>query len=169
MVGPFVSRIAGRPLRARLLVSMLIFCLATIVAGVRPAAAGYEWCSVDPVFSFQRNGSKHVRVMDVQVMVPVTALPLADPARLRVQTPRDVVAKDVTVSIKHVFELETKIVQEVMLSSVSNYPVKFSLSVPQGTKRFPVRLVITDTTTGAIKIVEGVAGQPVHTSVQVVE
>jgi hypothetical protein len=153
----------------RLILVLSLLC-TTLVAGARPAQAGYDWCSVDPIFTFTRNGLLSSRVVDVQVLVPLSALPLKGTATLKARVPANVKGQVVlNTSVPLLFPLKTSIVQTKLVATTSPYKVHLDLFVPAGTKPFPVRILSTNLSTGKIKISEGIAGQTLRQTIAIVD
>src|SRR5919202_246993 len=65
----------------------LLLLLAACIASPRPASAGYDWCSTDPVYSFSLVTSSGTYALDLQAEVPLSALPLAHTASLNAMMP----------------------------------------------------------------------------------
>ncbi|MDP9315125.1 MAG: hypothetical protein M3R24_30395 [Chloroflexota bacterium] len=134
--------------------------------GAHPALA-IDWCSSDPVFTFQRIGTYRSQVVDVQVMVPLSALPLTEVTTLSAEVPVDV-AGHVALSISTpMFPLEAHITSLKPRAGSERYPITFELLVPASTGSFPVRMIVSDTAAGTITIVDGQAGQKLETSIMV--
>ena len=149
---------------ARVVVVFALIC-STMLLSIRPAGAAYHWCSVDPVLTFQRDGSATSHAVDVQVMVPIEALPLADAATLQVAVPVDVTGQEVLNTSTPAFELHTTFDSINPNATSDRYPVELELLVPGS--HFPVRLVVTDADAGTVTTVDGKAGQKVRTAVEV--
>lgn len=153
----------------RIAVVLTMLCLS-IVAGTRPVQAGYDWCSVDPTLTFTRGGLLRSGVVDVQVLVPLSALPLEGAARLNVRVPSNVDGTEVlNTSLPVLFPLRTSFSPLKPAVSTSPYEVDLALVVPASEQGFPVRLLVTNLTTGEITVTEGVAGLPLRQSIVVVE
>jgi hypothetical protein len=135
-------------------------------AGALPAQAGYDWCSVDPTITFQRAGSRLAHVMDVQVMVPLSALPIAGTARLGVTMPSNVAGTEVLNTSTPLFQIKTTFAQSVVPAASDSYAIKLSLKMPRTTTDYPVRLVaVNQSTKQFIVIKEGMASQLLTTTV----
>ena len=161
----FVATRRGRMLR---LSGILVLLFSLMAAATRPAYAGYEWCSVDPILWLQRTGSLDPQLLDVQVMLPPFVLPLAGVATLTVDLPSDVRGTEILNTSTPLFRLETVFRSLNAKSTSDRFPVDLTLEVPYVGESFPVRLVVTDSGTGRVTIVDGMAGQKVRTSVEVV-
>jgi hypothetical protein len=152
----------------------LALCCTALLAGVRPAQASYDWCSVDPTLLFSRGGliSSLLRngVADVQMLVPLSAIPLDGKARLNVRVPSNVRGTEVlNTSLPLLFTLQTSFAPNKPATDGSPYEVDLDLLVPAGKQAFPVRLLVTNLTTGEISITEGVAGQKLYKTITIVE
>lgn len=146
----------GRSALLRLV--MLGLLVGLVGASVQPARAALDYCSTDPVFVFQRTGSLNLWTIDVQVMVPVSRLPLSSAATLSAFVPSNV-ATTVVNPPNPIFPVVSKVYPNGKRVTSDRYPVKFTLFVPRSSTEFPVRLVLTDPVDGSIKIIEGVAGK----------
>ena len=145
----------------------LLLLLAACIASPRPASAGYDWCSTDPIYSFNLVNSVSTYELDLQAQVPLSALPLADTASLNAMMPTNVTATTATVGIPS-FSLDTLVSPVKAPALTQPYSVDFEFFVPaSATNTFPVRLVITDPQRATQVIVEGMAGQWLNTSVDV--
>ncbi len=145
---------------------VLVCSLMTIGTG-KARARGYEWCSVDPVLSLEREGSLLPQLVDVQVMVPLSALPIAQTATLTVQLPSDVQGIELVNGSTPIFKVETVFLSRKAKATSDRFPVDLTLEVPVAEEAFPVQLVVTDGGSGTVTIVEGVAGKEVQTSFEV--
>lgn len=152
----------------RVAVVLGLLC-TSLIAQARPVQAGYDWCSVDPTLTFTRAGQLRSGVIDVQVLVPLSALPLSGAARLSVRVPSNVQGTEVLNTSLPLFVLQTSFEPLKPAVSTSAYEVELALLVPSGEQGFPVRLVVTNLTTGEITFTEGSAGQTVRQSIQIVE
>jgi hypothetical protein len=151
-----VSRVLALPL-----------LLAACIASPRPASAGYDWCSTDPVFSFSLVNSVSTYALDLQAQVPLSALPLADTARLNAVIPTNATATAATVGTPG-FSLDTSVSPVKAQALTLRYSVDFVFFVPASTTNsFPIRLVITDPQRLTQVVVNGTAGQPLRVSVDV--
>ncbi len=159
----FVHVMAHEGLRV---LAILVLLASMAGFGVRPARA-YDWCSVDPVFAFQQKDSLTAFGLDVQVMVPLSALPLADPATLDVGVPADLTGQEVLNTSTPAFELRTTLSTVGNRTSSLGDPIEFEVVVPSSAGDIPVRLVVTDTRYGTITISEGESGHKVRASVEV--
>ena len=165
VIADLLVRLA-RSSMARIVVVFALIC-STMLLSIRPAGAAYQWCSVDPVLTFQREGSLSSRTVDVQVMVPFEALPLADAATLNVAVPVDVDGQEVLNTSTPLFRLNTVIEAINPQATSDRYPIELELLVPRALEQFPVRLVVTDPEVGTVTTVDGKAGQKVRTTVEV--
>ena len=157
----------------RLVVVLPLLCTA-LIAGARPVQAGYDWCSVDPTLTFTRGsllgGVLRHDVVDVQVLVPLSALPLKGIAHLRVHVPSNVQGTELlNTSVPLLFTIRTSFAQFKPATMTSPYQADLALLVPAGEEAFPVRLLVTNLSTGEITLTEGTAGQPVDQSIAIVE
>lgn len=147
----------------------LVLLGALLTAGARPVQAGYEWCSVDPTLAFTRD-TLQTALLDVQVQVPFSALPLDGLAQLTVRVPSNVDGAEVlNTSVPPLFTLTTSFAQVKPAVSTSLYEVDLVLRVPSGKHIFPVRLVVSNPSTGAVTTTDGVSGKPLRQTVGVVE
>ena len=145
----------------------LLLLLAACIASPRPASAGYDWCSTDPVYSLSLVNNVSTYALDVQAQVPWSALPLADTATLTALIPTNVTAATGTVDTPG-FRLDTPVAPVEPQALTPRYAVDFVFFVPASTATtFPVRLVITDPQRLTQVVVEGMAGQSLQTSVDV--
>jgi hypothetical protein len=145
----------------------LLLLLAACIASPRPASAGYDWCSTDPVFSFSLVSSASTYALDVQAQVPLSALPLADTATLKVMIPTNTTAAAATVGTPG-FSLDTPVSPVKAQAITQRYSVDCVFFVPaSATTTFPVRLVITDPQRATQVVVDGMAGQSLRTSLDV--
>ena len=152
----------GRSAKLRVLVC--VFVLVALFANFRPAHAAFDWSSSDPVFTFRHRGLLSTYVLDVQVMVPLEALPLSGPAQLSVVTPNNV-ATTVVNPPNPVFPVTVDVTATAPATPDRSYPVEMELLVPGS--GFPVRLLFTDALGLNIYHVEGTAGVPLHTTVDI--
>jgi hypothetical protein len=145
----------------------LLLLLAACIASPRPASAGYDWCSTDPIYSFNLVNSVSTYELDLQAQVPLSALPLVDTASLNAMIPTNVTAATAMVDTPG-FSLERLVSRVKAQALTQRYSVDFEFFVPaSATNTFPVRLVITDPQRATQVIVEGMAGQWLNTSVDV--
>jgi hypothetical protein len=154
-------------------VVLILRCLL-LASMPQSVEAGFDWCSVDPTLTFTRGGLVtgllRTGVVDVQVLVPLSALPLAGPARLTVRVPSNVQGTQVlNTSLPLLFTLRTTFAQVKPAVSTSPYQVELILLVPAGEQSFPVRLVVTNPSTGQITITRGLAGQKLRQTITIVE
>lgn len=155
------------------IIALALFC-TSLFAGARPAQASYDWCSVDPTLLFTRGGlvSSLLRngVADVQVLVPLSAIPLDGKARLSVRVPSNVRGTEVlNTSVPLLFTLQTSFAPVKPAAGRSPYEVDLDVLVPAGEQGFPVRLLVTNLTTGEITITEGVAGKKLHKTMTIAD
>jgi hypothetical protein len=165
MIAPSVSVYHRQSTVPRVLALLLL--LAACIASPRPASAGYDWCSTDPVYSLSLVNRASTYALDVQAQVPWSALPLADTATLKLLIPTNITAATGTVGTPG-FRLDTPVAAVKAQALTPRYTVDFVLFVPaSATTPFPVRLVITDPQRLTQVVVEGMAGQVLQTSVDV--
>jgi hypothetical protein len=149
----------------KLRVLALILAILASTVSPRSTSAANDWCSRDPSFHFRRDGGLLGYTVDVQVQVPLSALPV-DGATLDVLIPANIDATVVDVSTP-LFNLDTRIVATKPRSVRGRYPIDLALFVPASATAFPVRIVITDVQRLRMVVFEGVAGQELHKSYQV--
>ena len=152
------------PRSSRLLAVLLV--VVAVLSSPQTATAGNDWCSRDPVFAFSRDHTVLPYTLDVQVQAPLSSLPIAGTATLDVLIPANVRATVVDVPTPG-FTLETRIVPSKPHARASRYPVDLELFVPASGTSFPVRIVLTDPQRAALVVVEGIAGESLHTSYHV--
>ena len=162
-----VALVHGKGQAGVRVVAVFALIASLAVFGARDARARYDWCSVDPTFLFHRAGDLVPYALDVQVLVPLAALPLAEAATLTVGVPADLRAQEALNTSTPIFELQTTLTTLRNRLSSSGVPVKVELLVPASAGAVPVRLVITDPQAGTVTITEGQAGQKVWATVEV--
>ena len=137
--------------------------LVGLIVGLRsaPVRAGYEWCSKDPVLSFQRPGALTPYLLGVQVQVPLTGSAAQAAATLTVTLPANVATTVVDASLP-IFPLET-IVRPIWAPVTTDaYGVRLVAAVSQSAEAVPLQLVVTDPTSGLPVTCGGPAGQSVR-------
>ena len=149
----------------RLVITFLLVAVASMVS-TRPAGARYDWCSVDPTFFFWSEGRLAPYALDVQVLVPLSALPLAEAATLEVGVPANLTSQEVLNTSTPVLEVQTAFKTLNNRSSSAGDTIHFELVVPGSVTSFPVRLVVTDPQVGTVSVTEGLAGHKVRTTVE---
>ncbi len=126
----------------------------------QPAQAGYDWCSVDPTVLLQRGSTGLPHVMDIQVQVPLSVLPMAGTARLGVTLPSNVKGTEVLNTSTPLFQVATGLAHNGVTATSDSFKVKLSLRMPETTIDYPVRLVVANHDTGElIAIKEGMASE----------
>jgi hypothetical protein len=120
-----------------------LFAVLTLmlVLGALPANAGYDWCSVDPTITLERSGGNVAHAMDIQVMVPRSALPMKGTARLEVILPSNVIGTEVLNTSTPLFNIKTVFGHNRALAG-ETFKVKIRLKMPATKTDYPVRLVI---------------------------
>jgi hypothetical protein len=136
-----------------------------LVLGVEPVFANYEWCSKDPVLTFQRQGALTVYILDVQVQVPLAGRAPQEPATLTVTLPANVGYHAVDTSTP-VFPLTTVFDPSWAPVTTDAYGVALAAAVPGSYGAVPLRLVITNPAGGLPMTCESAAGQAVRAAVQ---
>jgi hypothetical protein len=136
--------------RSRSILVLLSLLVAVLLVGANPALArekGYEWCSVDPLITLHREGRSLPKLVDVQVMIPLSQLPYKRTATLKMRTPPDVVGT-VVLDTSHelYFRLNSLFDPTVRSTAKGRYPLILLLTVPtpQGVEPFPVQMMVTD-------------------------
>lgn len=156
----------ARPVQPHRHLLSLLILIGVLLVYTPQTAVAYDWCSVDPVYTFQRGGLATTQEVDVQVLVPLSALPLAGTATVTVTVPQDVASQEVVNTSTPLFVLHTVLETKPDDPTTTTYPLTFAVLVPATTVAFPVRLVVTDVHDGTVTIVDGTAGQSVSTTLQ---
>lgn len=127
----------------------LLFVILGLVlsAGVLPARAGYDWCSVDPTITLERAGGTLAHAMDIQVMVPRSVLPMAGTALLGVSHPSNVSGTEVLNTSTPLFNIKTNFTRTNAATRQDSFRVTVSLKMPRPKVDYPVRLVIINQNT----------------------
>ncbi len=157
------------PWRTTLHVLSIFGVASALVAFTAQPAAAYDWCSNDPVFTFRHGGLLNQQTLDVQVQVPLSAVPLSSAATLTVTVPLDVIVHETPALPIPGFDLQT-----VFVSGPANpdksYPVIFTAVVPGSDPSVPVRLIITNPRGlprgGKVTTVDGFVGTPLTATIQ---
>ena len=121
--------------------SLLAVLTLMLLLGAVPANAGYEWCSVDPTITLERAGGNLAHAMDIQVMVPRSALPMKGTARLEVILPSNVTGTEVLNTSTPLFNIKTVFANNRSLAGDA-FKVKLRLKMPATQTDYPVRLVV---------------------------
>lgn len=163
MVALPIVRVQSVRTRALGLLSLLFLTLLS----PPPASAVIDWCSADPLFSLYHEDQRSLQLVDVQVLVPLSALPLAAPATLAAQVPSNVDGEVLLSTSTPIFEIVTTVESTLPADTSGSFPLQLVLEVPTKDRAFPVRLLITNPSTGTITTVDGTAGTPLRTIVEV--
>ncbi len=147
------------------MLSILGLVCGLVAFAPRPVAA-YDWCSEDPIFTFRHNGLLTTHEIDVQVKVPLSALPLSGPSILTVTIPADVTYHEVLQTSVPGFAIQTVFVAGPAHPG-NPYPITFAALVPGSNPTVAVQLVITDAKTLKVTTVNGFEGTSVRATIQV--
>ncbi len=141
--------------------------VGVLVGFTAQPTAAYDWCSSDPVFTFRQGGLVKDQPVDVQLMVPMSALPLSSAATLTVTVPLNVTYHETLKVPMPGFQLQTVFVSSPANPAGSGYPLTFAGLVPGSDQSVPVRLVITDPLRLKVTTVNGYVGTPLSATIQI--
>lgn len=149
----------------RAFTTFVVICTLLVIT-TGPVFATYDWCSKDPVLTFQPAGSllpEHA--VDVQVRVAGRGIVTNDTATLTVALPSNRVGQDVFPVVSDAFNLDVQFKPVLSPATSSDYKVQLSAFFPDRHGDLPVQLVITAPGSASPVACDGVAGKIVRASI----